>query len=428
MACEIPDSETTVNAGPQVDFDPPIGVDAWACVAADAREFLVPRHRATRWLFFANRCKFHTWDYEEIMHRSCCPDDAAKPAPIPSTTNYRTTFGGDHERHAIEQAFVLTQVLLPSYRECREPNVTVDPSSTEDLSLRRIRRSSEPATAVDDEALACDETCRLGREEAHRVGDVLGRPDAARRHRGDVGAPDLVPHIRVALDGDEARSDRVHGDSQVGELSGPAARETDLGALRCGVGGRSRRRPVGDLGVDLHDAPEPSLAHCGERSPPEQDRALDEELELRDVVRPRHIVQRSFRLRAGRVQHQHLDRAEPLGDRRHECDHLPLVGDVSREGLRDPSPLANGTDDCERLLPAVPVVDGYGQPIPGEAAGDRAAKPALTPGHKGNARLMKACRQGGSSTLTELIGNRFWPSGALARSLKPKACVSMGAE
>ena len=27
-----------------------------------------------------------------------------------------------------------------------------------------------------------------------------------------------------------------------------------------------------------------------------------------------------------------------------------------------------------------------------------------------------------------LIGNRFWPSGALARSLKPKACVSMGAE
>jgi hypothetical protein len=27
-----------------------------------------------------------------------------------------------------------------------------------------------------------------------------------------------------------------------------------------------------------------------------------------------------------------------------------------------------------------------------------------------------------------LIGNCFWPSGALARSLKPKACVSMGAE
>jgi hypothetical protein len=27
-----------------------------------------------------------------------------------------------------------------------------------------------------------------------------------------------------------------------------------------------------------------------------------------------------------------------------------------------------------------------------------------------------------------LIGNRYWPFGALARSLKPKACVSMGAE
>jgi hypothetical protein len=32
------------------------------------------------------------------------------------------------------------------------------------------------------------------------------------------------------------------------------------------------------------------------------------------------------------------------------------------------------------------------------------------------------------SGLVELIGNRFWPSGALAGSLKPKACVSMGAQ
>jgi len=30
--------------------------------------------------------------------------------------------------------------------------------------------------------------------------------------------------------------------------------------------------------------------------------------------------------------------------------------------------------------------------------------------------------------LALLIGNRFGPSGALARSLTPKACVSMGAE
>ena len=27
-----------------------------------------------------------------------------------------------------------------------------------------------------------------------------------------------------------------------------------------------------------------------------------------------------------------------------------------------------------------------------------------------------------------LIGNRFWPSGAFARSLKPKACIFIGAE
>ena len=40
---------------------------------------------------------------------------------------------------------------------------------------------------------------------------------------------------------------------------------------------------------------------------------------------------------------------------------------------------------------------------------------------------MKVWNKGVDATL-ELIGKRFWPSGALARSLKPKACVSMGAE
>ena len=33
-----------------------------------------------------------------------------------------------------------------------------------------------------------------------------------------------------------------------------------------------------------------------------------------------------------------------------------------------------------------------------------------------------------TSFVSRLIGNRLRPSGALARSLKPKACVSMGAE
>ena len=50
-------------------------------------------------------------------------------------------------------------------------------------------------------------------------------------------------------------------------------------------------------------------------------------------------------------------------------------------------------------------------------AGERAAAAAI---------LLPRGPTGRKSLL--LIGNRFWPSGALARSLKPKACVSMGAE
>jgi len=64
----------------------------------------------------------------------------------------------------------VTRIVVDGAATAREwLKVTVDPSSTEDLSLRRIRQSPEPATAVDDEALAGDETRRLGREEAQSV-------------------------------------------------------------------------------------------------------------------------------------------------------------------------------------------------------------------------------------------------------------------
>ena len=46
-----------------------------------------------------------------------------------------------------------------------------------------------------------------------------------------------------------------------------------------------------------------------------------------------------------------------------------------------------------------------------------------------NVSLNIMCRRRGHGSTKDLLTrNRFWPSGALARSLKPKACVSMGAE
>ena len=69
--------------------------------------------------------------------------------------------------------------------------------------------------------------------------------------------------------------------------------EPDLRALGGGVGRAAGRRPVGDLGVDVDDAAEAARPHRGQHGAAEQDRAADEEVELREVVvpgRPRRAV------------------------------------------------------------------------------------------------------------------------------------------
>src|SRR5215475_10692063 len=110
---------------------------------------------------------------------------------------------------------------------------------------------AEAAAAVDHDALAGDEACVFGGEEAHGVGDVAGSPHPPGGHRGEIGIFDFAWDSGVALDGDEAGRDRVHGDTGGRELTGPGAGQAYLRALGGGVGGPAGRRPVGDLGVDV---------------------------------------------------------------------------------------------------------------------------------------------------------------------------------
>ena len=99
------------------------------------------------------------------------------------------------------------------------------------------------------------------------------------------------------------------------ELARPAAGQPDLRVLGRGVGGPARRRSVGDLGVDLDDPAVAARPHGGQHGAAEQHRALDEELKLGEVVLPRHLGHRRLGLRAGGVEHQHVDRAEAVGHR-----------------------------------------------------------------------------------------------------------------
>ena len=134
------------------------------------------------------------------------------------------------------------------------------------------------------------------------MGDVGGSSHAPGRHRGEIGISDFSD-VGVALNRDEAGRDRVDGDAERGEFAGLAVGEADLCALGGGVGGPAGRRPVGDFGVDVHEAAEPSGLHPGQHRAAKQHRALDEEVQLGKVVGPRYLGHLSFRLRAGGVEH-----------------------------------------------------------------------------------------------------------------------------
>ena len=192
---------------------------------------------------------------------------------------------------------------------------------------------AEAAAAVDHDALAGDEAGVVGGEKAHRVGDVAGGSHPPGGHRGEIGLPDLVGDVRVAFHRDETRGDRVHRDAERGELTSPAQGQADLRVLGRRVGGPARRRPVGDLGVDVDDAAVPPGLHPGQHRPAEQHRALDEEVQLGDVIGPAHLGHRRLGLRAGGVQDQHVNGAERAGDRGDQAVHLVLVGDVGAEAL-----------------------------------------------------------------------------------------------
>ena len=161
-------------------------------------------------------------------------------------------------------------------------------------------------------------------------------------------------------------------------------------ALRGRVGGPAGRRPVPGLGVDLHDAARSPRRHAGEQRAPEHDRALDEALELHDVVLPRHQRERRRGLRAGRVEHQHLDRAQAVGDRGGELGRLALVRDVPGERLGHPAVAADGVDDLEGQIRIAAVVDGHGQAIAGQTARDGPAGTAGAPGDEGDAPPRRA--------------------------------------
>ena len=253
---------------------------------------------------------------------------------------------------------------------------------------------SPAPTPVHDEALAGDEARGLAREEADRVGDVLDAPEPPHRHGGEVALEDLGGHAGMALHGHEPGRHAVDRDPEGRQLPCPAPGQPDLRRLRRGVGGATGWRSVGDLRIDLDDAPERGGPHGRKHRPAHQNRALDEEVQLGQVLVPAGVVDRGVRLGTRGVQHEHLDRPEETLDTRNEVGHLALVRDVAHRELRDAPVATDGGDDVVPSPVTGQSVDGDPQAVRGEAPGDGRAEAAGAPGHERDATVAGRAARG----------------------------------
>lgn len=68
------------------------------------------------------------------------------------------------------------------------------------------------------------------------------------------------------------------------------------------------------------------------------------------MVLPGHLAHRRLRLGASGVDDQDLDGAETAGHPGHQLGDLLLVGHVGREGVRDPTGVADGADNLGQLV------------------------------------------------------------------------------
>ena len=94
-----------------------------------------------------------------------------------------------------------------------------------------------------------------------------------------------------------------------------------------------------------------------------------------------------FRLRAGGVEHQHVDWAKTIGHRSDEPNDLQLVGDVRRESRSNPAGALDFIDDREHPRVIAQAVNGDREAIAGEPLSDRAAETSRAAGHKSNPLL-----------------------------------------
>ena len=117
---------------------------------------------------------------------------------------------------------------------------------------------------------------------------------------------------------------------------------------------------------------------AGHDRPAEQDRALDEVVQLGEVVLPRTRAP-GLGLGAGGVEHEHVDRAEAVADHCGQVGDLVLVGDVGAEALGRAAARPDRLGRRRRPAVTAAVVHRHRQAILRQPLGDRGPNPRELP-------------------------------------------------
>jgi hypothetical protein len=177
---------------------------------------------------------------------------------------------------------------------------------------------------------------------------------------------------------------------------------------------------VSDLGVDLHDPAVPPGLHPRQDGPADQHRTLHEKVQLGQVASPGYIGHRSFGLRAGGVEDQHIDRAEAVRDRGGQPGNLVLVGDIGAEALGGAAIVTDGADDGSDLLVAGPAIDRDGETVTRQPPRDHRPQAPRAARHQSDAP-MRHCHL----VMISLRPARPADAGALRAPRMPVMCCAL---
>jgi hypothetical protein len=164
--------------------------------------------------------------------------------------------------------------------------------------------------------------------------------------------------VQVALGGDPAWSDQVHGNAVWGQFAGPRSRLPQLRAFGRYIIGEHGIAELEHFAPDLNDSAETAALHAGDHFLQDEQRRFYEKLQLVQIPFPGLLFNGQKRLRTGSIHDRDVDVLIRLVDGLdHFCD-IRFLAHIRVEGSRFPALLLDLRADLLGTIALGKIIDG----------------------------------------------------------------------